>query len=90
MGLEEVGFFACMLFGASIAVTRLAAITPASIGVREFMIGAIAYLIGFEFRDALIASTIDRVVDLLVVGFLTPAFGFYFRKTVSRDTPEDS
>lgn len=92
LGLETVTFSACLLFSASVAITRLASLTPGSIGFREFLIGALAYLTGFEFRDALIASTIDRVVELLVVGVLAPVMSAYFDRMIQRtgkDSPEE-
>lgn len=85
MGLEDVNYTACLLFSASIAITRLISITPASIGIREFLIASVAHLIGFNFSDALIASTIDRIIDLVIVGLLTPIFGIYFKKRYSME-----
>lgn len=84
MGREQVTLAACILFSASVAVSRLAAITPGAIGVREFLIGSLAYLTGFAFRDALIASTIDRIVELVVVGGLSPVMSYYFQRMIRK------
>ena len=92
MGLEEVSFAACLLFSASGAITRLISVTPASIGVREFLIASIAHLLGFQFSDALIASTIDRIIDLIIIAGLVPLFGYYLKKNhkpESRNTQND-
>jgi hypothetical protein len=48
-------------------LTRLFSITPGAIGIREFLIGGLAYLTGFELRDAVIASTATRTVEVAVV-----------------------
>ena len=50
------------------------AITPGAIGIREFLIGGLAYLTGFELRDAVIASTVTRTVEIAVVFALGGAF----------------
>ncbi len=88
MGLERVTYSACLLFSASVAITRLASLTPGSIGFREFLIGSLAYLTGFEFRDALIASTIDRVIELSVVGVLAPVMSAYFSRSIRKHAGE--
>jgi uncharacterized membrane protein YbhN (UPF0104 family) len=67
MGDSDVGFAACVVFTAASMLTRLFAITPGAIGIREFLIGGLAYLTGFELRDAVIASTATRSVEIAVV-----------------------
>jgi hypothetical protein len=67
MGSSEVGFAACIVFAAVAVLTRLVAITPGAIGIREFLVGGLAYLTGFELRDAVIASTAVRTVEIAVV-----------------------
>jgi uncharacterized membrane protein YbhN (UPF0104 family) len=84
MGPEQVPFIACVIFGAASIATRLVAVAPGAIGIRELLIGGLAYLTGFEPRDAVIASTIDRVVELSVV--LVLGGGWFWvlgRKTAS-------
>ena len=67
MGASDVGFSACVIFTAASMLTRLFSITPGAIGIREFLIGGLAYLTGFELRDAVIASTATRTVEVAIV-----------------------
>ena len=76
MGDAPVGLAACVLFCAAAVVTRVVSITPGAIGIREFLIGALAALTGFEARDAVIASTLARVVELAVIGVLGALFTY--------------
>jgi uncharacterized membrane protein YbhN (UPF0104 family) len=77
MGASDVGFVPCVVFTAASMLTRLLAITPGAIGIREFLIGGLAYLTGFELRDAVIASTATRTVEIAVVFALG---GLYTRR----------
>ena len=81
MGFEGVTYTACLLFSAAVAITRLVSITPGAIGIREFLIASIAHLLGFQFNDALIASSIDRLLDLIIVATLTAFLGLYHKKS---------
>jgi uncharacterized membrane protein YbhN (UPF0104 family) len=74
LGTSHVSFATCLLFTAAAVLTRLATFTPGAIGVREFFIGALALLTGFEARDAIIASTLARVAEIAVVVVLGGAF----------------
>jgi len=74
LGVTQVGFAACTVFAAAAMLTRLVAITPGAIGIREFLVGGLAYLTGFEMRDAVIASTVVRSVEVAVVLVLGGAF----------------
>jgi len=67
MGASDVGFAPCIIFTAASMLTRLFSITPGAIGIREFLIGGLAYMTGFELRDAVIASTATRTVEVAVV-----------------------
>jgi hypothetical protein len=74
LGVAQVGFAACTVFAGAAMLTRLVAITPGAIGIREFLVGGLAYLTGFDLRDAVIASTVARSVELAVVFALGGAF----------------
>ena len=76
MGVSDVPFAACVLFAASAVITRLVSITPGAIGIREFLIGGLAHLMGFDLRDAVIASTLSRSVEIAVVFGLGGAFTY--------------
>jgi uncharacterized membrane protein YbhN (UPF0104 family) len=67
MGSSNVGFAACVVFAAASMLTRLVSITPGAIGIREFLVGGLAYLTGFSLRDAVIASTAARTVEVAVI-----------------------
>jgi len=74
MGASSVSFAACLVFTSAAMLTRFVAITPGAIGIREFLVGGLAYLTGFELRDAVIASTVTRTVEIVVVFALGAAF----------------
>ena len=76
MGNADVGFGACVVFSASTVVTRLVSITPGALGVREFLVGGLALLTGFELRDAVIASTVTRLAEMLVIFSLGGVFSY--------------
>jgi uncharacterized membrane protein YbhN (UPF0104 family) len=76
MGSADVPFAACVLFAASAVITRLVSITPGAIGIREFLIGGLAHLTGFDLRDAVIASMLSRSVEIAVVFGLGGAFTY--------------
>ena len=74
MGNAEVGFGACVVFSASTVVTRVVSITPGALGVREFLVGGLAVLTGFELQDAVIAATVTRLAEMAVIFVLGGIF----------------
>jgi uncharacterized membrane protein YbhN (UPF0104 family) len=82
MGQEEVGFAACVIVTAASMVVRFLAVTPGAIGIREFLVGGLAVLVGFDLRDAVIAATISRLVEVVVVFSLGGIFTFSLSKRV--------
>ena len=74
MGESSVGFEACLLFTAAAVVTRFVTIVPGALGLRELVIGGLAVLTGFDLRDAIVASTVARVAEILVVFVLGGIF----------------
>jgi len=70
MGVAPVGLAACLIFSASLVLTRLVTLTPGALGIREFLIGGIAVLTGFSARDAIIASSLARAIEVLVIVIL--------------------
>ena len=87
MGPAEVSFPACLIFTAAAILTRLVSITPGAIGIRELLVGGLAHLVGFEMRDAVIAATLSRLIEMAVVFFLGAifTFGFSSRLTSTND-----
>lgn len=67
MGPAAVPFAACLVLASVAPLSRLVAITPGALGIRELLFGGLAYLMGFTVRDAIIASTFSRLVEVTVV-----------------------
>jgi len=78
MGSSNVGFAACVVLAAASMLTRLVAITPGALGVREFLVGGLAHLTGFPLRDAVIAATAVRTVEIAVIFALGGIFTHRF------------
>lgn len=76
LGESQIGFVPCVIFSAATVLTRLVAITPGALGVREFLVGGLAVLTGFELQDAVIASTLVRVAEMSVVFGLGGVFTY--------------
>lgn len=74
MGEARVAFDACVLFTAAAVLTRFVTIVPGALGVRELLIGALAVLVGFDLRDALVASVLARAAEIAVVFVLGGVF----------------
>lgn len=74
MGESRVDLAACFLFTAAAVLTRFVTIVPGALGVREFLIGGLAVLTGFDLRDAVVASTLARAAEMLVVFVLGGVF----------------
>lgn len=83
MGAAPASFAACLIFSAAIVLTRIVSLTPGALGVREFLVGGLAWLTGFELRDAVIASTILRVAEMVVVFALGAVFTFSLSERVA-------
>ncbi len=74
MGASNVGLEACLLFTAAAVLTRFVTIVPGALGIREFLIGGLAVLTGFDLRDAIVAATLARAAEILVVFVLGGVF----------------
>ncbi|MEE2674712.1 MAG: lysylphosphatidylglycerol synthase domain-containing protein [Myxococcota bacterium] len=74
MGESTVGIEACLLFTSAAVLTRFVTVVPGALGIREFLIGGVAVLTGFDLRDAVIASTLARAAEILVVFVLGGVF----------------
>ena len=74
MGESNVGLDACLLFTSAAVLARFVTVVPGALGVREFLIGGLAVLTGFDLRDAVIASTLARAAEILVVFVLGGVF----------------
>jgi uncharacterized membrane protein YbhN (UPF0104 family) len=78
MGSSNVGFAACVVFAAASMLARLVSVTPGALGIREFLVGGLAHLTGFSLRDAVIAATAVRTVEIAVIFALGGIFTHHF------------
>jgi hypothetical protein len=78
MGPAQVPLTACVGLAAAAPLSRFVALTPGALGVRELLVGGLAYLMGFTVRDAVIASTFSRLVEFAVICTLGSLFTFSF------------
>ncbi len=76
LGEAQVGLAPCIIFSAATVITRLVSITPGALGVREFLVGGLAVLTGFELQDAVIASTLMRLAEMSVIFVLGGVFTY--------------
>jgi uncharacterized membrane protein YbhN (UPF0104 family) len=83
LGESQIGFGPCVIFSAATVLTRLVAITPGALGVREFLVGGLAVLTGFELQDAVIAATLVRVAEMSVIFALGGAFSYRLSSRVA-------
>jgi hypothetical protein len=74
MGPAEVPVAVCIALAAAFPLSRIVAVTPGALGIRELLVGGIAYLLGFAARDAVIASTFSRFIEFFVVCTLGSLF----------------
>jgi uncharacterized membrane protein YbhN (UPF0104 family) len=74
MGGVSVGLGACVIFTAAAVLTRLVTIVPGALGLREFFIGGLAVLTGFDLLDAVVAATLVRAAEMAVVFLLGGVF----------------
>ena len=59
---SEVGFAQALIVGCAAPLTLIVAITPAALGVAEFLTVGLGALVDISSRDALVAAVIVRVV----------------------------
>jgi uncharacterized membrane protein YbhN (UPF0104 family) len=89
-GNADVSMTACMLFSAAAVLTRLVSITPGALGIREFLIAGLAVATGFELQDAIIASVITRVADMIAIFTLGGVFTYTLSKRIATTYDDDS
>lgn len=80
-GIED-SIWAYFLIGPVAALSTFVNITPGNLGVREWLIGVLATLGGFDFQSAVFAGTLDRGL-MLILTFLFGGTGLMYalRKT---------
>jgi uncharacterized membrane protein YbhN (UPF0104 family) len=83
MGEVPVGLAACAVFTAAAVLTRLVTLVPGALGLREFLIGGLALLTGFDLRDAVVAATLARAAEIAVVFLLGGVFTWFLSSDLS-------
>ncbi|MCK9615227.1 MAG: flippase-like domain-containing protein [Candidatus Omnitrophica bacterium] len=83
----NANFVDCLLISIIGTIANLLTITPAALGVREFLIGATYGLVKGNALNAVVVTVLDRVVSTITIFILGGVFIFYFlnkmRKTKS-------
>ena len=80
-----IAFASALLLNSVSAVSRLLNVTPGAFGVREGLIGGLALVIQIDFEMAIIASMIDRFVQMLVLFGLAGLFFTMFASNVASE-----
>ena len=71
---NPVGIFDCVIISIFVSITGYVTILPGNIGIREIVVGLSAYYLDYSFDYGIIATTLDRIIATIWVGF----FGFIF------------
>ena len=72
----DMPFTYCMILSPLAIVSMLVSITPAGLGFREIVIGAISKMIGHQFTEGVIVASLDRVVAMFWVFLLGGIFSY--------------
>jgi uncharacterized membrane protein YbhN (UPF0104 family) len=67
LGVNE-SFLVCTLLTSVLMLSRLLAITPGAIGIREALAGGMAFIIGVDFQSVILALAIDRIIEIIMLG----------------------
>lgn len=77
---KDVPFLSCMLISILGVLSTFAALTPASLGIREFVVGASYSLINGDMLQAVVVTSLDRAVSMIQVFSLGIISCIYFLK----------
>ncbi len=77
---EDVPFLSCMLISILGVLSTFMALTPASLGIREFAVGAGYRLIDGDMLQAVVVTSLDRAVSVILVFSLGAISCVYFLK----------
>ncbi len=77
---EEVPFLSCMLISILGVLSTFVALTPASLGIREAAVGAGYRLIEGDMLQAVVVTSLDRAVSVILVFSLGAISCVYFLK----------
>jgi uncharacterized protein (TIRG00374 family) len=79
----EVSIIKLIFIQSVVTFTRLIAITPGNIGIKEGIIGLSSSLLGISPEEALLGAVLDRVVAMIVVFALGAVFSRILLKEVN-------
>ena len=77
---EDVSFLNCMFISILGVLSTFVALTPASLGIREFAVGAGYRLIEGDMLQAVVVTGLDRAVSMILVFSLGAISCVYFLK----------
>ena len=84
---NPVGFFDCVIISIFVSITGYVSIFPGNIGIREIVVGLSAYSLEYSFDYGVIATTLDRIIATIWLGF----FGFIsFHSLHMKEYPKQS
>jgi len=72
----DMPFIYCMMLSPLTLVSTVVSITPANLGVREIVIGAISRMIGSQFIEGVIVATLDRTVAMFWIFLMGAIFTY--------------
>lgn len=79
---QEITLLQCILFSSSLILTNLVNITPGALGIREGIVAGVAVMLGFDAGISVVATSIDRLVALLVIIILGTFYTHILSKQV--------
>lgn len=86
----EVSVWALLLLGPVATLVTFASITPGSLGVREWIIGALAGMTGLDFQNGVFAGTLDRSVAMLLTFIVGPICLYYTLRKIQQEGAVDA
>ncbi len=72
----SLGFVSSLFVSIFFSMSVLLSITPAGLGIRESFVGISSQIIGLNFDKGVIATSIDRIIIIILIIFLGPLFSY--------------
>ena len=85
---QDVTLAQCVLFSSATVLTRLVAITPGGLGVREAIVTGMAFMFGFEVDVSIVAVGIDRLIATVVIVSLGTVYTYILSKKTTNSHAE--
>lgn len=87
---QDVTYVQCLLFSSATVLTRLLAITPGGLGVREGIVAGVASVLGFDAGVSAVAVGLDRLVATAVIIALGAVYTYILSKKAAEPQPVDA